>query len=719
MAPKAEKLGQTLENLQLFLNKRSGEHEGFEAIALELEKLHTHLEQKKLTIQIVSQNPVLAQALFDLIDSNKKLLEFYKLKFDALPSIPQEIEPQRFFSLKLQHLRDNSTDFQYSYELNLDREQLIGRDPDCFLNLESEVGKGISWHHAKLQSSIENDILHWKICDLDSTNGTFVNGERIQECQILQAKDKITLGYPQGGMNTPELLYDVQISMPDTELNQPYWEIVDCDLLFIVVSSNQALTNTEQEFIQNFDRTLMMKQFLVVEIPDSQEETQEDDIKANLADIENWVKNQASNSELEIFSLFLQPYYDEERNKELKSDFQKKQDLFFKSLEKIVKRQPENILAKRLAIKVERDLEPVDIVLQRHQEKLTQTISQEKNELETLTQVNLKEITKKSISSVNEDKDKFFKQVKNELAQSKAALLDNFSKRSIIYQIQDFVNNLKPNILNREGHKYIQLKDEANSKSKDINMSLVDFCTSSLEKWAIEEWHKICNVYGDAGLNALLERSYNSIKIIPSVIKETPFSAPQSIDVRNNFMVSFAPVSCEVRHKQISLGAYIMKQLRSQMMQGMMMITLVLSMIGIQAGKSQLMGQLSGIFKQLPWLFGIIIFGVIYLLVNAYKKDDNLKLEEAGEKLKKDLASYYQSFAKNMLEKVIQDLNLALELEDRRITNALDITKDLYQEHIFETEKKQIQIKSNIEQYKLQQETLKKELSEFKKLKRL
>ena len=63
--------------------------------------------------------------------------------------------------------------------------------------------------------------------------------------------------------------------MPDTELNQPYWEIIDCDLLFIVVSSNQELSNTEQEFIQNFDRTLMAKQFLVVEIADAQEENQE------------------------------------------------------------------------------------------------------------------------------------------------------------------------------------------------------------------------------------------------------------------------------------------------------------------------------------------------------------------------------------------------------------------------------------------------------------
>lgn len=719
MAPKAEKLGQSIENLQLFLKKKSAEYEEFEAIALELEKLNTHLEQKKLTIQIVSQNSVLAQALFDLIDSNKQLLESYKLKFDSLPEVPKQITPQQFYSLKLQRLQDNSTDFQLCYELISGQEHSIGRNPDCSIILEAETYKGVSWNHAMVKCShSENNSEIWEICDFNSTNGTFVNGERIQDFRVLQPGDKITLGYPQASQKTAELTFDVQVSVADTEMEQPYWEIIDCDLLFLVVDSSKALSQEEQEFIKNFDSTLMAKQFLVVELPDNQEQ-EKTSIKTNLADIEKWVKNEASDSGLEIVSLFLQPYYDEEKSKELESHFQKKQDSFFKSLENIVKRQPENILAKRLAIKIVRDLEPVDIALQRHQEKLSQTISQEKNELETLTQVNLKEITKKAITSVNEDKDKFFKQVKFELVQSKAALLDNFSKRSIVYRVQDFVDNLKPNVLTKQGHKYIQLKNEHSPESKDINTSLIDFCTSSLEKWANEEWDKICNVYGNGGLNGLLERAYASVNIIPSTQSESPFSSPQSIDVRNNFLISFAPVSCEVRHKQISLGAYIMKQLRSQMMQTMMMITLVLSLVGIQASKTLLMGKLSGVFKQLPWLFGLIIFGIIFMLINAYNKDDNLKLEEAGQKLKKDLAGYYQSFTKNMLEKVIQDLNLALESEDLRIANALDITNDRYKEHILETEKKQIKIKSNIEKYKLQQDALKKELSEFKKLKRL
>lgn len=162
-----------------------------------------------------------------------------------------------------------------------------------------------------------------------------------------------------------------------------------------------------------------------------------------------------------------------------------------------------------------------------------------------------------------------------------------------------------------------------------------------------------------------------------------------------------------------------MKQLRSQMMQIMMMLTLVLGFAGFSLSKTDMTQSLSNKFKEHPWLFGIFVCGIIFLLVSAYNNENDLKLEEAGVKLKKDLSGYYQSFSKNLLEKVIQDITLNLELEDKKIADGLEIASEAYSDRLLEVEKKQAQIKNNLEKYQEQQKSLTTELAEFEKLKKM
>ncbi|MBE9166576.1 FHA domain-containing protein [Pleurocapsales cyanobacterium LEGE 06147] len=676
------------------------------------------MEQKKLTIQIVSQSPILAQALFDFIKTNKTLLEFSQLKFNTLPKTPEKIKPQQFPSLKLRRSRENITDIYQYYELS-EKEQLIGRDPKSFIPINSKHYRGVSWNHAIIKAVLgEGNLVQWEIWDLKSTNGTFINGKRIKKCQRLQLKDKITLGSSKPSRAIAELIFDFHND--PSEPNSDYWEIIDCDLLLLAIDTRQNLSTQEQEFIKNIDSTSISRQFLVADLPDPQtEEINVKNAEANLAQLENWLKNEATNSSFELVPLFLKPYYDRNQNKEIESCFQKKQEHFFKSLDNLIKGQPENLLANRLTVKLIQILEPVEPILERHQKALSEKIDREKQKLEELTNIELKGAVKQAINQINEDKDKFFKQVKLELAQAKGGLLDNYSKYSIIYKIQELVESLKLKILIKNGQKYIRLSDEANIESQDINKILIVFCTSYLKEWIKEEWKKICEVYNNGGLNALLQRAYAAVDLIPSLLQESPFASPQSINMHNIFLISFAGISCELPHKQISLGSYIMKQLRSQMMQIMMMLTLGLSLIGVSANKNQLMKDLSSIFNQQPWIFGLVVSVVTVLLVNSYRKENDNKIEEVEQKLKKDVANYYQSFTKNLLEKIIQDLNLALEVEDNKINNSLKLVSDMYNNYILELEKQQTEIKKNLEEYKNQQRNLEKDLSEFNKLKRL
>ncbi len=714
MPPKADKLSQTIESLQLFLDRKADEREDLADISRQLAQLNKTLSYKKLTLQIVSEEPALAQAVFDLINAQKELKRFFQLKFDGIPKTPEQTTPKQCASLKLRQHLENSTGLQQYIELDSNHEYSIGRSPESDVTIDGKLYQGVSWSHAAILPLAEGgEATQWQICDRSSTNGTFLNGKQVKDCQGLNSGDTVTLACPQTGQGVVEFTFSLRVESPDVEGDQEYRDIVDCDLLLVVVHGKQPLTQEIKEFLVNLDNTFISKQFLVADTPDPKQDAEAaKNVDANLKELEAWSKK-----EFELVPLYLQPYYKE--GTELKIDIkqQKKQDRFLKILETTVKRQPENILAKRIAVKVVRVAEPIEPVLEQQQETLSQQIAKEQKELEVFNQNNLKEVSKKAIAEANQNKDKFFKQVKLDVSQSKAALLDIYSKRSIIYRIQDFVDNLNPVILNKNGQKIIQLKDDSNPDSDDINTSLVEFCTSSLETWTTDEWQRICHSYDNGGLNNLIDRLDRTINIIPDLLSESPFTAPDDIDVQDKFQMSFAGTDCQTTHKQKSLAAYVMKQLRSQMMQIMMMLTLILGFVGIKSNKGQMTGKMSETFQQYPLLFGLFICAIIFLLVNAYNGDNDLKLEEAGKKLKKDLASYYQSFTKNLLDKVIQDITLALELEDKKISNGLDLVDDAYTDHMIDVEKKQVEIKNNLEKYKDQQKNLSNELSEFEKLK--
>jgi hypothetical protein len=65
----------------------------------------------------------------------------------------------------------------------------IGRDPANLLCLAAEAG--LSRHHAELRPAGEG---RWLVCDLGSSNGTYVEGERLNGCRTLAPGDRIRLG---------------------------------------------------------------------------------------------------------------------------------------------------------------------------------------------------------------------------------------------------------------------------------------------------------------------------------------------------------------------------------------------------------------------------------------------------------------------------------------------------------------------------------------------
>lgn len=97
---------------------------------------------------------------------------------------------------------DNSTLSRYSLVAGCSL--AMGRDLDCPIPVDPLIYGSVSRRHAEIRPVTTFGMeSRWWICDLNSSNGTFVNGQRLVGCQVLQDGDRIVLG-----QNGPEYRFD-------------------------------------------------------------------------------------------------------------------------------------------------------------------------------------------------------------------------------------------------------------------------------------------------------------------------------------------------------------------------------------------------------------------------------------------------------------------------------------------------------------------------------
>ena len=147
------------------------------------------------------------------------------------------------------------------YKISEEREIVVGRDPNCQIALDQNQYTIVSRRHVAIRPllSQKNSPPQWEICDLNSANGTYINGQRLQGCQKLVSGDCIELGH-----NGPQFIFEYQsdynltasssnpipnspgannkLTKPPTVVGKPKSDLVTLTQLFPIVSTGRDLT---------------------------------------------------------------------------------------------------------------------------------------------------------------------------------------------------------------------------------------------------------------------------------------------------------------------------------------------------------------------------------------------------------------------------------------------------------------------------------------------
>lgn len=137
----------------------------------------------------------------------------------------------------------------------------IGRDPDNHLIVASA---GLSRHHAYLTLDISTRL---RLTDLDSTNGSFVNRERVDGSCLLDVGDIIHFGttefrLKEHSVSNGEIMFSPTHTMllsPDMMLSEYF---VAHEAEFIALLAGQGLTGAAQPIVKAVDGSLFAYELL-------------------------------------------------------------------------------------------------------------------------------------------------------------------------------------------------------------------------------------------------------------------------------------------------------------------------------------------------------------------------------------------------------------------------------------------------------------------------
>ncbi|MBW4574607.1 MAG: FHA domain-containing protein [Aphanothece sp. CMT-3BRIN-NPC111] len=684
MSSKSEKLAQRIQDIQKFVAARVNREPKFGAVAEELSKLADALKPRKLTVQIVSLYPMLAQALQNLVNTRNTLTSLYQFKIATLPNQHQQTEIASPASLILKSASTTGGQ-ETRYPLSTTQKAIIGRSPDCQIQVGLHYTE-VSRHHAEFLPPANLDFerisSNWQICDLNSANGTYINDQRLQGgCHTLQPGDRIVLGKLQAAATSPELIFEYQSNTPAAPDEEFDRLLTDCDVLCLVLNPTQPLSADEKRLMDRANKANIFKSIIVVDTSAASHASEI--VKTNVSALSAWRQSQVYSQSLHINCLLLKPFYPHNHGNAVETSALQELNQFSEFLEKLANSESEDVVKERVKKQFIAQLATMDSIFNEKIETLNKKTQQQQEALGNKNINELNEQLKIALKQISDDKEKTFQQVKVDLSQSKAALIDPFSRESLLYKVKVFTDELKPVITKESEGVYLRLRSEIMKNSDSIHTYITRLCNIEIVHWAKEEWGQICNSYGNDGLNGFFQRSYTALNFVPD------------LELSN---LSFQPVQQVETSKVLKESVLQFSNTHISLQQ--------ISPVGdlIMGGGALAIAAAFG--NPIPLIMaGINIFNKNSLQQQAQAA----KQEQQTENLKKGICNHYQLLAKSLVEKVSQNLILSLQAEERRVKETIEKAGGQITTHLTEAKKR-------LDECKAQQNNLNKEKAELLEL---
>lgn len=683
MSPKFEKLLQRIQKVQSFVETIVTQDLAFSKVAEELKNLSDTLKVGKLRVKIVSNSPILVESIQKhLINSvnNLNLTNIYQFKTIYLSSQTQE--NAIITSPPTVILKYNSGERSTCFPLPKNQKVLIGRSNNCQIQILDECAL-VSAHHAEIMPLVNSGFgkTDWQFRDT-SSNGSYINGRKLLNCcQTLQAGDRIVLGYPEATQKSPELVIDFQFNpLSENENNDIEKQLTDCEVLYLVLGDGQILSDDEKHFLE---KAIKAQVFKVVIVTDSSAINQE-----YQATVNNWIKSLNFSQSLVFISIPIS-YFDP--NQQLINGIEQPTNLelnsFGHTLEDLANGEFEDVLKERVKNQFLVQINILDSLFKKQEDILKQEIQKLEGLLQKLSDQEINKI----LLEINVDKDQTFQQIRSKILESKEIFIHPYTKKSLLYKIRLFTEELKPVVTKKDSEVYLSLTSEHLGQHKNLNKYIRnDLCYKEIINWVNEEWKRICYNYANGGLNDLFHRT--EIKL---------FKLTQTKNVPNSSFYSDKPNFDVYKYLQDSLVEFPSET--SYQESGSPISGWVGLVISTIIGVLRLPTDPISTLMSFNSIMNILSGG------NVKEKQAATRLEQQTENLKKGLCNHYQGLAKFLVEKMVQNCFLLslLDIESRRFKESIELIKN-------EKIKPYINdIKKYLQDYKKQENALKNQQIEL------
>ncbi|MBD1848051.1 FHA domain-containing protein [Cyanobacteria bacterium FACHB-63] len=627
-----------IQELKQLIADDLGEDQFFRQIDQDLDKITSELESEKLTVHLLSTDPNLVNSLHHLLNFEQDLEKNYQVQLHQLPKLsPPEQKPVSSAFLVLQELAEDTEEIrQTRYKLFAEEVVIVGRKPGCTISIPDQYTH-VSGQHLEVHyfpATDRNSSPEWRVKNCDGCkNGTYLNGEQLVESCILKSGNRLVLGDELLSSKSPQLIFEDQ-SMSDNAIiepdgNQRLKKLVNCDILFLIVDSH--CEPLKEGVLQLASTSLVNKFFLVIlshELIEIFQVTQETHTSISIENLKHYM---AATGEKQNYPIKVQ----------------------------------------RIIFQIISTIDRITQFLVSKQERINQKI--EEAEQSQKRRKPLQEDTALLLKMINEQKASLLKAIETSLACSKQDLLDDSLSNSILQKIQELVDELEVQIVKQGRKKYLELR--AKDFEANVNDYLVQACKNELLDWANEEWRKICQEYGNGGLESLVRSSNTTLK---STCKRNNSTFTVKVEPITEFEEVFqAPIRkilVRIEYREDPIWLYFIKKIRSSVFQ-VMGILFLLSFLGLSRTsfiKSVNKQISSSVFLSI--LIGGVSIWLICKLYRSYQRDKELEICKLSDKVRQDLKNHYYKVVKNRLvEKLSQELGSCLKHEVNKFDAAIKL----------------------------------------------